>query len=135
MRPDLVVLPTEVLKHGLLLSQVRRGRARVLGFEDVMYSLVLSVLPRLPISINLGRTPSLIHQTESSESRPSAVDVKERRYQIGEKGEEERRKRIECKASAKAREFEKWCGQNKGDNSTPHVLKNRPPIVPLKTEV
>lgn len=26
MRLDLVVLPTEALKHGLLLSQVRRGR-------------------------------------------------------------------------------------------------------------
>jgi hypothetical protein len=94
MRPHLVVLPTEALKHDMLLGQVRRGRARVLGFEDVMHSLVLSVLPRLPGSINLGRTPSLIHQTESSESRPRAVDVKERRYQIGEKGEEERRKRI-----------------------------------------
>jgi hypothetical protein len=94
MRPHLVVLPTEALKHDMLLSQVRRGRARVLGFVDVMHSLVLSVLPRLPGSINLGRTPSLIRQTESSESRPRAVDVKERSYQIGEKGEEERRKRI-----------------------------------------
>ena len=39
------------------------------------------------------------------------------------------------KASAKAREFEKWCGQNEGDNSAPRMLKNRPAIVPLKTEV
>jgi hypothetical protein len=38
-------------------------------------------------------------------------------------------------ASAKAREFEKWCGQNEGDNSAPRMLKNRPAIVPLKTEV
>jgi len=41
----------------------------------------------------------------------------------------------QCKASAKAREFEKWCGQNEGDNSAPRMLKNRPAIVPLKTEV
>jgi len=40
-----------------------------------------------------------------------------------------------CKASAKAREFEKWRGQNEGDNSAPHMLKNRPAIVPFKTEV
>jgi hypothetical protein len=39
------------------------------------------------------------------------------------------------KASAKAREFEKWRGQNEGDNSAPRMLKNRPAIVPLKTEV
>src|SRR5262249_52979821 len=26
-------------------------------------------------------------------------------------------------ASAKAREFEKWCGQNEGDNSAPRMLK------------
>ena len=39
------------------------------------------------------------------------------------------------KASAKEREFEKWCGQNEGDNSAPRMLKNRPAIVPLKTEV
>ena len=42
---------------------------------------------------------------------------------------------IDRKASAKAREFEKWCGQNEGDNSAPRMLKNRPAIVPLKTEV
>ena len=41
----------------------------------------------------------------------------------------------ERKASAKEREFEKWCGQNEGDNSAPRMLKNRPAIVPLKTEV
>ena len=40
-----------------------------------------------------------------------------------------------CEAAAKAREFEKWCGQNEGDNSAPHMLKDRPAIVPLKTEV
>jgi hypothetical protein len=38
------------------------------------------------------------------------------------------------KASAKAREFEKWRRQNEGDNSAPRMLKNRPAIVPLKTE-
>jgi len=38
-------------------------------------------------------------------------------------------------AAAKAREFEKWCGQNEGDNSAPHMLKDRPAIVPLKTDV
>jgi len=54
MRPHLVVLPTEALKHDMLLSQVRRGRARVLGFEDVMHSLVLSVLPRLPELLRPG---------------------------------------------------------------------------------
>jgi hypothetical protein len=53
-------------------------------------------------------------------------------FRIGRDGT---RVQIICKASAKAREFEKWCRQNKGDNSAPHMLKNRPAIVPLKTEV
>jgi hypothetical protein len=106
MRPDLVVLPTEALKHGMLLSQVRRGRARGLGVEDAMNFLMLSVLLRLPSSINSGRTLSLIHQTENSESRPRAVEVKERRYQIGEKGEEERRKRIKWQIPADEETYE-----------------------------
>src|SRR5262249_38199330 len=45
------------------------------------------------------------------------------------------KKLVKCEASAKAREFEKWCGQNEGDNSAPHMLKDRPAIVPLKAEV
>jgi hypothetical protein len=36
------------------------------------------------------------------------------------------------KASAKAREFEKWRGQNEGDNSAPRMLKNGQQSCPSK---
>jgi hypothetical protein len=55
--------------------------------------------------------------------------------QLVDNSQIEMRERIERKASAKAREFEKWRRQNEGDNSAPRMLKNRPAIVPLKTEV